>query len=179
MRGRLLLVLGVALTVLLRMLRRHPCVRALWAVSWFRDGRRRALRFLAPLLESESLEDRWAKVVSKILYASGALQYPVRYHKLQKKWRYANATNRVYAELLPVTTDSGGAWRANVTLWQTAPSGNSYEVMNRYAVAASIVEALDAAAWSCDHYVKQAGGYGELSDRWRAPGEMWRMGRGW
>ena len=69
---------------LLRVLRRHPRVRALWAVSWFRDGRRRALRFLAPLLES--LEDRWAKVVStrtQIVYASGALQYPVRYHKLR------------------------------------------------------------------------------------------------
>ena len=38
MRGRLLLVLGVALTVLLRVLRQHPRVRALWS------GRVRHLR---------------------------------------------------------------------------------------------------------------------------------------
>ena len=72
-----------------------------------------------------------------------------------------------------MATDSGEAWVADVTLWQTAPRGNSYEAIHRYAHAASMVEALEAAPWSLGYYVKQAGGYGELSDRWRAPVEMW------
>ena len=175
MRGRLLLVLGVALTVLLRVLRRHPRVRALWGASRFRDGRRRALRFLAPLLES--LKDRWAKVVStrtQMVYASGALQYSVKYHKLQEGWRSAYAENSVYVDFRPVTTDSGEAWKAEITLWQTAPSGNSYECYRRYATGPSIVEALENAAWSLEWHVEQLwGSYGRLSCSWRAPEEMW------